>query len=229
MDLSHESTGIDGIDILLELMPGGSVKSLLDLGPLNEVVIRRFIKQILEGLKYLHEKKIVHKNLKCSNVLVDNNSCIKVSGFGTLKEVVGEVLKGSVYWAAPEVVKNLGASKASDIWNLGCVMIEMSTGKPPWFDIKDEQTVLQTISETKTGPPLPNSELTAPALEFLKKCLQINPEDRATVEELLQDDFLTHLNTSINSVEMIFERMQSIGKNLTNRKRSIEHNEIQYE
>jgi len=219
MNISHNTKGVD---ILLELMPGGSVKNLLELGPLNEVVIRRFIKQILEGLKYLHDKGIVHKNLKCSNVLVDNNSCIKLSDFGTLKEIVllgttqcnknelEKALEGSVYWAAPEVVKNKETTKASDIWSLGCVIIEMSTGKPPWFDIKDEQKVLQIIRETNIGPPLPINELTASALNFLKKCFQIDPRDRPTAEELLQDDFITYLNNSINSTEMVLERMQGI-------------------
>lgn len=200
------------IYIILEYVPAGSVLCLLErFGPLDEKIVRIYTIQILEGLKYLHSKGIVHNDLKCSNVLVDNDATIKLSDFGISKRVsfsdasteenndsitggkeYPNSLKGSSYWMAPEVARQAGYNASADIWSLGCVMIEMKTGVPPWNEIgKNPMQVLQTIARTTTGPSLPINEFSLPALNFLKKCLKVQPNERATVEELLSDPFIT--------------------------------------
>lgn len=210
-----------GMDILHEYMTAGSVRSILDrFRCLDEVVMRRYVRQILEGLKYLHSQGIVHKNLKCSNVLLDNNACIKLADFGSIRKIaligtapcnrndLPKLLKGSSHWAAPEVVHNLKACEASDIWSVGCIMIEMRTGRPPWADIEDEHKVLQAIGETTTGPALPVNNFSESALDFLKKCLRVNPSERPTAEELLSHEFLLVRDSSVNSSDIISDKVQ---------------------
>ena len=193
-----------GVDILLEYMPAGSLKSLLDkYGAFDEGIIRRFMRQILEGLKYLHSKGVIHRDLKCANVLVDNSLNVKLSDFGSSKKIsfsdnsgekdeLSKSLKGSPYWMAPEVVLQTGHNKSADIWSLGCVLIEMRTGRPPWSEISGNAVViLQEISKTKTGPKIPVEQFSTSALSFIRRCLKINPQERPTADELLKDPFIT--------------------------------------
>lgn len=117
---------------------------------------------MLEGLKYLHINGIIHRDLKCANVLVDNLGVIKLSDFGASKKIVSNfecndvsVLEnqaiaktfiGSPYWMAPEVIKKVGHGKPADIWSLGCCVIEMLSSKPPWSEYgKDAKTIMKTI------------------------------------------------------------------------------------
>jgi serine/threonine protein kinase len=213
-----------GVDILLEYMPGGSVRSLLDkFGAFEESVIKTFIKQMLEGLKYLHSKGIIHRDLKCANVLVDDNFTIKLTDFGASKKVsftdtsknteditneLSKSLKGSPYWMAPEVVLRTGHNKSADIWSLGCVLIEMRTGHPPWYSVSNNaMKVLKTIATTKTGPPIPIDEFSIEARDFLNRCLKINPLHRSTAEELLSDKFM--VNNNVKESEEKIKLMQS--------------------
>ena len=102
---------------------------------------------MLEGLKYLHGNDIIHRDLKCANVLVDNMGVIKLSDFGASKKILqsfddygvkseklSKSVIGSPYWMAPEVIKKTGHGKPADIWGLGCCVLEMLTSKPPWTE-----------------------------------------------------------------------------------------------
>ena len=204
------------VHILLEYVPAGSVRTLLSrFGALDGKIVQIYIKQILEGLKYLHSKGIVHRNLKCSNVLVGNDATVKLSDFGASKRVAFEgsdtidlekaepivpreeptefsqSLKGSANWMAPEVVLKKGHHKSADVWSVGCVMIEMRTSNPPWSEFgSNAVAILQAIARTVDGPKLPENVFTSPELAFLHRCLRRRPEDRATVEELLVDPWI---------------------------------------
>jgi serine/threonine protein kinase len=95
-----------------------------------------YTKQILEGLEYLHVNNIVHRDIKGSNVLVDRNGVCKLADFGNSKRLYctknDNQIKGTAHWMAPEVIKQLKYGRFSDIWSLGCTIIEMATGSPPW-------------------------------------------------------------------------------------------------
>mmetsp|Transcript_3992 Transcript_3992/g.3784 ORF Transcript_3992/g.3784 Transcript_3992/m.3784 type:complete len:212 (+) Transcript_3992:253-888(+) len=92
---------------------------------------------------------------------------------------------------APEVVKRSGHSYAADIWSVGCVVIEMISGQPPWSNFsKDVKQVLQIITETKTPPEFPKN-ISAPCTAFLQACLNLNPDLRPKASDLLSHPFIT--------------------------------------
>jgi len=97
------------VDILLEYCPIGSLRSLIEkYGKFNEILTKIATRQILEALKFIHSKGVVHKNLKCSNILLDFDINIKLTDFGFFDELIkdnnGEIIfKGSPNWTSPEV------------------------------------------------------------------------------------------------------------------------------
>ena len=194
------------------------MRNLLDrFGPLDEKIVRIYMRQILEGLKYLHSKGIVHRNLKCSNILVDNDATIRLSDFGASKRIsfsdsykkpqaegtiivepgarieFSESLKGSPNWMAPEVILNTGHHKAADIWSVGCVMLEMRTGNPPWTEFgKDPIKILKAIVNNPYGPVIPKGVFSPLAWDCINLCFAKKPEDRPTVDELLKNPFIVN-------------------------------------
>lgn len=86
--LSDSSADGNHLNIFLEYVPGGSVAALLNnYGAFEEALVRNFVRQILTGLNYLHEREIVHRDIKGANILVDNKGGIKISDFGISKKV----------------------------------------------------------------------------------------------------------------------------------------------
>ncbi|XP_028097072.1 mitogen-activated protein kinase kinase kinase NPK1-like [Camellia sinensis] len=99
-------------------------------------------------------------------------------------------MKGTPYWMAPEVILQTGHSFSADIWSVGCTVIEMATGKPPWSQQYQEVAALLHIGTTKSHPPIPE-HLSAEATDFLLKCLQKEPNLRPAASDLLQHPFVT--------------------------------------
>ncbi|CAA3031481.1 mitogen-activated protein kinase kinase kinase NPK1-like isoform X2 [Olea europaea var. sylvestris] len=189
----------DSLNILLEFVPGGSISSLLGkFGSFPESVIRMYTKQLLFGLEYLHQNKIMHRDIKGANILVDNKGCIKLVDFGASKKVVAlatmtgaKSMKGTPYWMAPEVIRQTGHSYSADIWSVGCTVIEMATGKPPWSQqYQEEFAALFHVGTTKSHPPIP-AHLSIEAKDFLLKCLQKEPDFRLSASDLLKHPFVT--------------------------------------
>ncbi|XP_074589600.1 mitogen-activated protein kinase kinase kinase NPK1-like [Curcuma longa] len=186
------------LNIFLEFVPGGSISSLLGkFGSFPEAVIRMYTKQLLQGLEYLHQNGIMHRDIKGANILVDNKGCIKLADFGASKQVAklatinaAKSMKGTPYWMAPEVILQTGHSFSADIWSVGCTVIEMATGKPPWSQQYQEVAALFHIGTTKSHPPIPE-HLSSEAKDFLLKCLQKEPKLRPTASDLLQHPFVT--------------------------------------
>ncbi|KAG0266968.1 ATP binding [Actinomortierella ambigua] len=170
------------INIFLEYVPGGSIASLLaNYGPFSEILVRSFVKQILEGLDYLHECDIIHRDIKGANILVDNKGCIKISDFGISKKVEDDLksinvksarpsLQGSTFWMAPEVVKQIATTYKADIWSLGCLVVEMFTGTHPFPQFSQMQALFQIGSNCT--PDIPE-DISDDAKDFLGRTFQV--------------------------------------------------------
>ncbi|KZT58963.1 Pkinase-domain-containing protein [Calocera cornea HHB12733] len=187
------------LNIFLEYVPGGSVAALLrSYGAFEEPLVGNFVGQILTGLNYLHERDIIHRDIKGANILVDNKGGVKISDFGISKKVQDNFggarshrpsLQGSVFWMAPEVaMQKAGAyTRKADIWSIGCLVLEMLTGQRPWAEL-DQMQAMWKIG-TKVKPTFP-SDISANALDFLNKTLDPDPSNRPSAEELLQHPFV---------------------------------------
>ncbi|KAG0707708.1 Pkinase-domain-containing protein [Suillus ampliporus] len=205
-DLSHpnivqylySSVDDDFLNIFLEYVPGGSVTALLrSYGAFEEPLVKNFVRQILQGLNYLHERDIIHRDIKGANILVDNKGGIKISDFGISKKVDGNLLtgkrmnrpslQGSVFWMAPEVVKQTAHTSAADIWSVGCLVVEMLTGEHPWAQLTQMQAIFKIGQSAKPAIP---SDISSEAQDFLTKTFDLDHSARPSAGELLQHSWL---------------------------------------
>ncbi|KAL8913458.1 MAG: hypothetical protein Q9171_001751 [Xanthocarpia ochracea] len=194
-------------NIFLEYVPGGSVAGMLNsYGQLHEPLIRNFVRQILTGLSYLHGKDIIHRDIKGANVLVDGKGNIKISDFGISKRVEASALlapskngghlhrpslQGSVFWMAPEVVKQTSYTRKADIWSLGCLIVEMFTGTHPFPNCSQLQAIFQ-IGGSSAKPTTPD-DISDEGKAFLNKTFEIDHEKRPSADELLLHPFLKQI------------------------------------
>lgn len=116
-------------------------------------------------------------DIKGANILVDSGLC-KLSDFGGAKVIVEELefqqqrsFKGTPNWSAPETVKSMTYSRFSDIWSVGCTIIEMATGQPPWAEFKNPMATLYNLANANSPPAFPE-HLSDTCKHFLSCCLK---------------------------------------------------------
>ncbi|XP_024374811.1 uncharacterized protein [Physcomitrium patens] len=192
----YGTTTEDGnICIFLELVKMGSLEKIMKkFDAFDEVLIRLYTRQILKGLEYLHSRNTVHRDIKCANILVDSDGQVKLADFGLakqMKESMASSVKGSPYYMAPEILAPQHSKRPYglpvDIWSLGCTVIEMADGKPPWGAFQGYGFVFNVVKGVL--PPIPE-HLSDKAKDFISQCLRKRPEDRPTVKELLLHPFV---------------------------------------
>jgi len=194
------------VNIFMEYVPGGSIAHLLKrFGTFSEKLVRRYTKEILHGLAYLHLKGVVHRDIKGGNILVDTNGRCKLADFGASFSIA-EVLppgqkpsiEGTPYWMAPEVIRQAVHGRKIDVWSLGCCVVEMISGRPPWQQFKSQISALYHIGSTSDPPALPDN-LSEDGKDFVLYCLTRDPKERPNVLKLLEHPFITEPYTGPNT------------------------------
>ncbi|XP_060068251.1 probable serine/threonine-protein kinase DDB_G0282963 [Ylistrum balloti] len=193
------------VSIFMQFVPGGSIASILArFGALDEAVFRRYTKQVLEGVEYLHANDVIHRDIKGGNVMLMPNGIIKLIDFGCAKRLcinlsmgqsqILKSMKGTPFWMAPEVVNETGHGKKSDIWSVGCTIFEMATRKPPWADMNPMAAIF-AIGSDKPVPQLPN-KFSPDAISFVNACLTRDQNKRLSATQLLQHMFINKKKSS---------------------------------
>ncbi|GMI90897.1 MAPK/ERK kinase kinase 1 [Hibiscus trionum] len=178
--------------IFLELVTKGSLLNLYQRYHLRDSQVSAYTRQILHGLRYLHDRNVVHRDVKCANILVDASGSVKLADFGLAKATkLNDVksCKGTAFWMAPEVVnqKGHGYGLPADIWSLGCTVLEMLTRQIPYHYLECMQALFRI---GRGQPPAVPDSLSKDARDFILKCLQVNPDARPTAAVLLQHPFV---------------------------------------
>ena len=189
----------DAFTILLEYVPGGSLESLLaQYGALDDDVARYYMRQATVGLAYLHGKGIVHRDVKGANILVSDKGAVKLADFGcsysnTLPREALPAL-GTVLWMAPEVCQERPLAASSDIWSLGCTVLQCLVNALPWSErgFDNCAAAFYHIALCAAPPKIPRAVSPA-ARDFMAGCLSVEPALRPDCRGLLQHEWLAGL------------------------------------
>lgn len=181
----------------MEHISGGTIASLLKkFGTFEESVFQRYTSQLIDAATYLHSNNVIHRDIKGSNIMVSSTGYIKLIDFGTAKRTTDDLvtplsamkldfcLKGTPYWMAPEVVQMAGEpTDKADVWSIGCTVIEMATGSPPYFHMQPMSALFVIGSIDKPSPKLPE-EFSNEARDFVAMCLTKSMQTRPSAAEL---------------------------------------------
>lgn len=173
---------------------------LSQFGIFNEALIQRYTHQIMQGVAYLHGKGIIHRDIKGANVLVNEQGVAKLADFGcskqlrglcsnTLEDSMNKTVSGSVPWMAPEVIKQSGYGRTSDVWSVGATVIEMATAQHPWPALSNNFAAIFEIANA-TAPPAVPEGLSEDGRDFLRRAMVIDPKARASSADLVDHPFL---------------------------------------
>ncbi|NWX15352.1 M3K19 kinase, partial [Aegotheles bennettii] len=189
------------LSIFMEFVPGGSISSVINrFGPLPEIVLCKYTKQILQGVAYLHDNCVVHRDIKGNNVMLMPNGVVKLIDFGCARRLAwvslsgtqSEMLKsvhGTPYWMAPEVINESGYGRKSDIWSVGCTIFEMATGKPPLASMDRIAAMFYIGAHRGLMPSLPD-RFSGTAVDFVRVCLTRDQHERPSALQLLDHPFV---------------------------------------
>ncbi|TDZ22030.1 MAP kinase kinase kinase wis4 [Colletotrichum orbiculare MAFF 240422] len=205
----------DRVYIFMEFCQGGSLANLLEHGRIeDEQVTMVYALQLLEGLAYLHESGFAHRDIKPENILLDHNGIIKYVDFGAAKVIArqgktlvqditatkpNKSMTGTPMYMSPEVIKgeNPGRAGSVDVWSLGCVILEMATGRRPWASLDNEWAIMYNIAQGNP-PQLPTTDQLSPqGIDFLKRCFTRDPKKRASAVELLQHEWIMTIKSQV--------------------------------
>lgn len=185
----------DNFYLIMEYIDGPTLSEYIDShGPLNIETAIDFIKQILNGVKQAHNQRIIHRDIKPQNVLINKDKILKIFDFGIAKALsetsmtqTNHVL-GTVQYLSPEQAKGEKTNETTDIYSIGVVLYEMLVGEPPFSGETAVSIAIKHIQETvpnitDTHPDIPQS-----LSNVVLKATEKNPKDRyQTIEEMYND------------------------------------------
>ncbi|KAI3980594.1 hypothetical protein MKX01_025159 [Papaver californicum] len=176
--------------IVTEFMSGGSIYDFLhkQKGFFKLPTVIRVAIDVSKGMNYLHQNKIIHRDLKAANLLMDENKVVKVADFGVARvqaqSGVMTAETGTYRWMAPEVIEHKPYDHKADIFSFAIVLWEMLTGKLPYEYLTPLQAAVGVVQKG-LRPTIPKD--THPKLvQLLEHCWQQNPSLRPDFSEIIE-------------------------------------------
>ncbi|XP_053708950.1 STE20-like kinase b isoform X2 [Synchiropus splendidus] len=222
--------------ILIEFCAGGAMDAvMLELErPLTEPQIKVVCRQTLQALLYLHDNKIIHRDLKAGNILLTLDGDVKLADFGVSAKNSKTLQRrdsfiGTPYWMAPEVVmcetsKDRPYDYKADVWSLGVTLIELAQMEPPNHEMNPMRVLLKIA---KAEPPtlLQPSRWSADFSDFLKRSLDKNVDNRWSAPQLLQHPFVSTVTDNRPLREVIAEAKAEVTEEIEEHKEEEEEEE----
>lgn len=174
-------------------------------GKVSEQIAKVIFKQVIEGLKYIHNKKIVHRDIKLDNILIDLDSTVKICDFGVSKKVSMNTIMydhcGTPAYIAPEVFNKKGYDGYScDIWSAGVTLFYMLTGNQPF-----KGTNIQSLnSSIMSGNYDKLDSVSLEVRDLIDGMLQVDPKKRLNVKHILAHPWLVSVNLKNRSQFNLF-------------------------
>ena len=171
------------IMLVMELCAGGDLLNFVRKRKrLDEETAKVLFKQIIEGIGYIHSKKILHRDIKLDNILLDGKGNVKIADFGVSKQVkAGEVMyeqSGTPAYIAPEIIKDKGYKGfKADLWSAGVVLFAMLYGTVP-FKANNMKDLHKQIIDARYNL---KDEITSEAKDLIKSLLNPDPNTRYTI------------------------------------------------
>lgn len=192
----------DSLWILLDYCNLGSIRDLMETldQTLDESQIAHICRNTLKGLVYLHANKIVHRDLKAANIMLNSSGDVKLADFGISAKMEKEPDRhskyiklddciGSPYWMAPEVILEEDYDAKADIWSLGITVIEMADGGPPLAHLPP-MVAMHKIPDNQPPSLKEATKWSTELNDFISCCLVKDPSARPTASQLLVHPFL---------------------------------------
>uniref|UniRef100_A0A0G4FUK1 non-specific serine/threonine protein kinase n=1 Tax=Chromera velia CCMP2878 TaxID=1169474 RepID=A0A0G4FUK1_9ALVE len=184
--------------LILEFCEGGDLSQVLRRhGPLSESTAGRFLRQLAQGLRVLHERNFMHRDLKPQNILLtDRNldkALLKIADFGFARTLsptdMAATVCGSPLYMAPEILRYKNYDVKADLWSVGAILFEMLFGRPP-FDGPNPMQLLKNIEAVGRVELPPNHHLSPEVSQLLHRLLTVDPAQRMTSSEFLSHPFV---------------------------------------
>ena len=175
--------------MVLELADCGSLMAAIQRGiAFSEECIASVARQVAQGLEFLHQREIVHNDIKPSNILLFSSGKVKLADFGIVRSFESaDSVMGSPGYQAPEFLDECeGDPRKEDVWSLGVTLYEMKFGRLPFFG----DDLYQIVKDAHRHPLTFPSYVSPPLERLLRGMLHVNPDERFSLEEVLSQPFI---------------------------------------